>query len=79
MEAKPKLKPAVKKVVVQEESSCSSDNGEDQAVTSESEESQIDDVSNPVRNELQSELNKMSFEDIQKLQNKLGLKKYCWC
>ncbi len=75
MDLKFKPKKILKKSV-EPESSNSSDDDEDQAALTESDASQDDNVSNPVKNELQKELNKMSFEDIQKLQNKLGLKKY---
>ncbi len=67
------VKKQVEPISSSSDSDCSDGDGE--AVLSESEQSQTDKPTNPIHNELQNELNKMSFEDIQKLQNKLGLKK----
>lgn len=40
------------------------------------EEDEEESESDEEDSELKQELNKMSFEDVQKLQNKIGLKKY---
>ena len=69
-----------KKVETETDESEEVEKSDEKQLESDSNESQSDSDENQVDEQpatkLKMELNKMSFEDIQKLQNKLGLKKY---
>jgi hypothetical protein len=51
------------------------DNNESENDDDDGDECSSDDEEDELQSGLKQELNKMSFEDVQKLQNKLGLKK----